>query len=127
MKIAWLGDVAEKDYAAALAYLTLKLDAPRAKAVVHALRKADVIEWRRANDILRACGLQPLPASDPGVARTRRRVRRGRKLSPVLMVSYSFGGDIADGYHRVSAAYWENPFVLVPARIARVPSPTGRG
>jgi hypothetical protein len=41
-------------------------------------------------------------------------------LSPVLVVSFDDGGDIADGYHRVSAAYQTDPYTPVPARIASV-------
>jgi hypothetical protein len=119
VKIRWLADVADHDYDAALDYLTLKLDRPRAETMVAALRALPGPEPRRANDILRACGLRPLPRVDPGVARHLRKDAR-KPLSPVLVVSFDDGGDIAVGYHRVSAAYQTDPYTLVPARIASV-------
>jgi hypothetical protein len=119
VKIRWLDDVAAHDYDAALDYLTLKLDRARAETMVAALRALPGPEPRRANDILRACGLPPLPRDDPGVARHLRKDAR-KPLSPVLVVSFDDGGDIADGYHRVSAAYQLDPYTPVPARIASV-------
>jgi hypothetical protein len=119
--VRWLGDVATHDFDAALAYLSLKLDEKQADAAVKHLRKADVTH-RRANDILRACGLTPLPLDDPGVRRDLLNAVSGKRLSPVLVVSTDDGGDIADGYHRVSLAYHLDPFGDVPLRIAAVPT-----
>ncbi len=117
--IEWLKDVADHDYEAAYSYLSLRLDAGRAKLAVKALKKAE-ITTRRANDILRACGYPPLPLADPGVHRDL--LKSGeQKLSPILLVSFAHGGDIADGYHRVSLAYNIDPFSDVPLRNAHVP------
>ena len=74
------------DFDAALAYLSLKLDEKQATAAVGRLRKAEVTH-RRANDILRACSLAPLPLDDPGVRRDLLKAVSGKKLSPVLVVS----------------------------------------
>jgi hypothetical protein len=117
VKTRWLDDVEVRDYEAALNYLTLKLDPERAVAVVAELRKTE-LEWYRANDVIRACQLAPLPPADPGVSRVLAKIKKGTPLSPVLVVSYHFGGDIADGYHRVSGAYYLDPFQLVPMRLA---------
>ena len=57
-RVKWLDDVADHDYAAAEAYLSLKLDAEVVKKAVKRLRKAAVTR-RRANDILRAAGWTP--------------------------------------------------------------------
>ena len=51
--IKWENDVAEHDYAAAHAYLSLKLTEAATYKVVARLRKAK-LTTRRANDILRA-------------------------------------------------------------------------
>lgn len=117
MKVRWLKDVEPHDFDAALAYLSLRFDERRAARMVKLLRDASVTT-RRANDILRACDRPALGVEDPGVARTLRRTRRGRRLSPILVVSFHTGADIADGYHRVSAAYHLDPFGDVPLRIA---------
>jgi len=117
--IEWLKDVVDHDFESAYNYLSLRLDEDRAKLAVQALKKAKVTA-RRANDILRACGYPPLPLSDPGVHKDL--LKSGEeKLSPVLVVSFAHGGEIADGYHRVSLAYNIDPFSYVPCRIAHVP------
>ena len=119
--VRWLDDVAAHDFDAASAYLSLKLDEKQAAVAVGRLRKAKVTR-RRANDILRACGLVALPLDDPGVRRDLFNAVSGKRLSPVLVVSKGDGGDIADGYHRVSLAYHLDPFGDVPLRIGAAPA-----
>ena len=117
VSLRWLEDVATHDFAAAEAYLSLRLDPAQVHDAVTDLRSANVTT-RRANDILRACSRDPLPLDDPGVMRDLIKVVSGEKLSPVLVVTLPHGADIADGYHRVSLAYHLNPFGDVPLRIA---------
>jgi hypothetical protein len=114
--IAWLDDVAEHDYDAAHNYLSLKFDEERASDIVRRMKKAKLTS-RRANDILRATGLPPLPLTDPGVRRDLLKLLNGEKLSPVLVCDQKAGADIADGYHRVSLAYNIDPFLSVPLRL----------
>jgi hypothetical protein len=115
--VPWLNDVAKHDFAAAEAYLSLRLDQSQVDEAIRDLRSTTVTT-RRANDILRACSRDPLPLDDPGVMRDLIKVVSGDKLSPVLVVTLPGGADIADGYHRVSLAYRLNPFGDVPLRIA---------
>ena len=119
--LQWLDDVAAHDFDAAFAYLSLKFDEKQAAAAVGRLRKAEVTR-RRANDILRACSLVALPLDDPGVRRDLLNAVSGKRLSPVLVVPTGDGGDIADGYHRVSLAYHLDPFGDVPLRIGAAPA-----
>ena len=119
--LKWLDDVAAHDFDAASAYLSLKLDEKQAVAAIGRLRKAEITR-RRANDILRACNLVALPLNDPGVRRDLLNAVSGKRFSPVLVVSTSDGGDIADGYHRVSVAYHLDPFGDVPLRIGAGPA-----
>lgn len=119
--LKWLDDVAAHDFDAAEAYLSLKFDEKQAAAAVGRLRKAEVTT-RRANDILRACGLVALPLDDPGVRRDLLNAVSGKRLSPVLVVSTGDGADIADGFHRVSLAYHLDPFGDVPLRIGAAPA-----
>jgi hypothetical protein len=109
----WCATVAEHDYDAAVDYLSLKRSPSDTQALRSQLRKSPV-ESRRANDILRACNLPALPMTDPGVMGALRKVLSGKELSPVLIA----GGDIADGYHRVSLAYALDPFDNVPCKLA---------
>jgi hypothetical protein len=117
--IRWEDDVAEHDYAAAHAYLSLKLTADATEQAVDRLRKAK-LTTRRANDILRASGLTPAPLDDPGVFKDLLKVIEGRRLSPVLVLGGAGGTDIADGFHRVSLVYRINPFGQVPLKLADV-------
>ncbi len=115
--IKWLDDVADHDYDAAEADLSLKLDVESATKVVKRLRTAPLMR-RRANDILRAAGLAPAPLDDPGVMKDLVKVIEGKRLSPVLVVSGKRGADIADGYHRVSLVYRLDPYGEIPLKLA---------
>jgi hypothetical protein len=89
----------------------LQFDEKQAAVAVGRLRKAEVTR-RRANDILRPCNLVALPLDDPGVRRDLLNAVSGKRLSPVLVVSTGDGGDIADGYHRVSLGYHLDSLVM---------------
>ena len=115
--IRWAADVADHDYAAAHAYLSLKLTPAATDEVVTRLRKAK-LRTRRANDILRASGLTPAPLDDPGVVSDLVKVIEGKALSPVLVVGGAEGTDIADGFHRVSLVYRIDPFGEIPLKLA---------
>jgi hypothetical protein len=110
--LQWKKDVAKHDYAAAASYLSIRFGESRAQQMSDKLRKLPVIT-RRANDILRATGRDPLPLSDPGVLKDLKKVLAGVKLSPVLVTE----GDIADGYHRVSLAYALDPYADIPLKL----------
>lgn len=116
-KIRWLDEVADHDYDAAEAYLSLKIDSEAAGKAVKRLRKASLIS-RRANDILRAAGLTAAPLDDPGVMKDLIKIIEGKELSPVLVISGDGVADIADGYHRVSLVYRLDPYGEVPLKLA---------
>lgn len=121
-EIEWDDDVTDKDLDHAKDYLELRFTTKLAEGYVSALREAPVV-MRRANDILRACRLDPRPMGDPGVLKALMKVAKGKKLSPVLMISFRQGGEIAGGYHRVSLAYDLDPFQKIPVRLAEQPIP----
>jgi hypothetical protein len=108
----WKKDVADHDYAAASNYLSIRFGQDHANEVAEKLRKLKVTS-RRANDILRATGREPLSLDDPGVINDLKKVLSGEKLSPVLVAE----GDIADGYHRVSLAYALDPYADIPLKM----------
>jgi hypothetical protein len=116
-KIKWLEDIADHNYDAAEAYLSLKLDTAAARKAIKRLRKAP-LTTRRANDILRAAGLTPAPLDDPGVMKYLIKVIEGRRLSPVLVLSGETEADIADGFHRVSLVYRIDPYGEIPLKLA---------
>jgi hypothetical protein len=114
--IKWASDVAEHDYAAAEAYLSLKLSEDAVTKAVNRLRKA-TLSTRRANDILRAAGLTAAALDDPGVMKDLIKTIEGERLSPVLVLSSKKGADIADGFHRVSLVYRLDPYADVPLKL----------
>jgi hypothetical protein len=113
--LRWKKDVAEHDYAAASSYLSIRFGETQAEQVAGELQKLPVI-MRRANDIMRATGRDPLPLSDPGVLKDLQKVLSGEKLSPILVAE----ADIADGYHRLSLAYALDPYATVPLKLGGV-------
>ena len=116
VQIKWAAEVADHDYAAAEAYLSLKLAEDAVAKAVERLRKAP-LTTRRANDILRAAGLTPAPLDDPGVMKDLIKAVEGKRLSPVLVLSGKKGADIADGFHRVSLVYRLDPYAVVPLKL----------
>jgi hypothetical protein len=114
----WKKDVAQHDYAAASSYLSIRFGEHHAQRIAAELKKLPIIS-RRANDILRAVGRDPLPLADPGVLKDLKKILAGEKLSPVLVAR----GDIADGYHRVSLAYALDPYADVPLKLGAAQEP----
>lgn len=116
----WMDRPEEHDYPAAYDYLSLLMSDKAAAALVARLRKAPLIR-RKAKDILRASALELLPRDNPHVARDLKKLRRGKPLSPVLLVR----GDtarglpliIADGYHRICASRHVDENAPIPCRM----------
>jgi hypothetical protein len=104
--IKWLEDAEEHNYPAAQSYLLLLYGKKQVKKSVAALRTAPVTQFK-AKDIFRASGLSLLGVSNYHVERDRRKIKRGRSLSPILLVRDPEHGKvvIADGYHRLCAIY----------------------
>jgi hypothetical protein len=117
VRIKWKAEVADHDYAAAQAYLSLKLGEEAVAKAVQRLQKAS-LTTRRANDILRAAGLAAAPLDDPGVMKDLINAIEGNELSPILVLSGKRGSDIADGFHRVSLVYRLDPFAEIPLKLA---------
>ena len=113
--LQWKKDVDQHDYAAASSYLSIRFGDGQAAKVAAELRKLPIIT-RRANDILRATGRDPLPLSDPGVLKDLKKVLAGEKLSPILVAE----ADVADGYHRLSLAYALDPYAEVPLKLGGI-------
>ena len=108
----WTPEPTDHDFPSAQAYLSLVMDERVAAATVSALRRGTPTT-HRVNDVLRASRLALLPPTENEVAKNLKKVRKGIKLSPVLLVRGDPTVDrpliIADGYHRVCAGYNLNP------------------
>ncbi len=116
VRIKWRQTVAEHDYAAAAAYLSLKLGDDADQKAVRRLRDAKLTS-RHANDTLRAARLAPAPPDDPGVTKDLIKAVEGEELSPVLVLNGKRGSGIADGFHRVSLVYRLDPYAVVPLKV----------
>jgi hypothetical protein len=112
----WKHDPEEHDFPAASDYLELLLEVEDVSRVVARLRGAETTV-KKAKDILRASELPLLPKENVHVSENIAKVRKGKKLSPVLLVR---GRPliIADGYHRVCAVYYLSEDLEVPCRLA---------
>jgi hypothetical protein len=120
----WKERPEKHDYPAALDYLTLVLDEATARKVVVGLRSAPTLR-RKAKDLLRASRLPLLPRDNPHVAGDLKKIKKGKPLSPVLLVRGDAGMDVpllvADGYHRICASWYRNENVPIACRIISLP------
>ncbi len=121
MAVTWLDKPEAHDYAAAESYLSLLLPEREAAARVRELREYGQEREYAAKDILRASGLALLPEDNKHVVRDLGKIRRGEKLSPILLIRGELGEHpliVADGYHRAVASYWTDENTPIPVVIA---------
>jgi hypothetical protein len=104
--VSWKKQPVEKDFAAATSFLSLIYPTARTQSLVRALRNARTVH-HIAKDLLRASNLPLLSPDEPHVAQDLKRIRKGKPLSPVLLVrgdmSKAVPLIVADGYHRICA------------------------
>jgi hypothetical protein len=117
----WKDEPDDHDYPAAADYLSLLLPEATAKELADRLRAAPLTH-RKAKDLLRASSLPALGADNVHVARDLERVKKGRPLSPVLLVRGRLKDGVsltvADGYHRICASHHLDEDADIPCRIA---------
>jgi hypothetical protein len=62
------------------------------------------------------------PRRTPTFASDLKKIKEGKKLSPILMVRGDLGRGIpamvADGYHRVCASYYADESIDIPLKLA---------
>ena len=116
----WKDQPEEHDYPAAADYLELLLPRSGVQRLVEALGRAETIH-KKAKDLNRASGLPVLPPDNPHVAQDLKKINKGEKLSPVLLVRGVLGQGIpltvADGYHRICASYHLDENADIPCRL----------
>lgn len=117
-KNIWLSEPEEHDYPAAKSYLSLIYDDQTASKYVKALKRAPVRECK-VKDIFRASNLPLLGISNSHVRKDQKKIVAGGKLSPLLLVRDKSNGKviIADGYHRMCAAYSFDEDTSIPCKI----------
>ncbi|MDT5276697.1 MAG: hypothetical protein QOG14_3312 [Mycobacterium sp.] len=118
--VLWGTEPDEQDYPAAEDYLALVATPAQVSEIVAALTAAPVV-FKKAKDLLRASRLPLLPADDAHVARDLKKIKKGKQLSPILLVRGNLTTDvalqIADGYHRVCASYHTDENDDIPVKI----------
>ena len=131
-QVIWKNAPDAHDYPAASNYLSLLVGDDRLRASMVAGLQAAPVAHYKAKDLLRASREPLLSTDNPHVASDLRKIRKGRALSPVLLVRgdllRGFPLQIADGYHRVCASFWVNENTDIPCRLidlAGTASPTG--
>lgn len=120
----WESKPANEDYAAAHNYLTLLFSEADVRKIVQRLRAAPTI-FREGKDLLRASQTHLLDKDDPHVADDLRKMKKGKKLSPVLLVRgdgrHGVTLTIADGQHRICASWHGNENAAVACCIVSLP------
>ena len=119
VEINWLNEPEEHDYPAALSYLSLIYDEQTAANFVEKLKNAPRAEFK-AKDIFRASSLSLLGVSNAHIEKDKKKIEKGRELSPLLLVRDASNGKVivADGYHRLCAVYSYNEDSIIPCKIA---------
>jgi hypothetical protein len=114
----WLPDVEEHDYPAARSYLNLVYPSSRVDKLVAKLKTTKLKEFK-AKDIFRASRLSLLGVSNSHVERDKKKILKGKPLSPLLLVRDAESGNlvIADGYHRLCAVYSFDEDAVIPCKI----------
>ena len=118
--VLWGDAPDEHDYPAAADYLALLAPAAQISAIVAALKQAPIVH-KKAKDLLRASSLALLPIDNPHVQLDLKKIKKGKPLSPILVVRGDLNTgvalQIADGYHRVCASYYTDENTDIPVRI----------
>ena len=118
--IQWLEVPEQHDYPAARSYLSLLLSPEEIEEVIALLLQAETTFFK-AKDILRAAKLKALGADNHHVARDLKKIKNSEALSPIILIRGSLSTGtrltIADGYHRVCAAYVYDEDVEVACQI----------
>ncbi len=121
----WQTEPEAHDFPAAATYLSLLADSDLAAKLVKLLQNAPTSTYE-AKDLLRASRLRLLDRDNAHVKGDLDKVKRGEKLSPILLVRGKFmkGRDlvIADGYHRICASYWIDENSPIPCRVVDAPN-----
>ena len=115
--VLWGEEPDEHDYPAAADYLALIAPAAQISAIVAALKQAPIVH-KKAKDLLRASCLALLPIDNPHVQVDLKKIKKGKALSPILVVRGDLNTgvalQIADGYHRVCASYYTDENTDIP-------------
>jgi hypothetical protein len=115
-KIKWFAQPEDHDYPAADSYLSLIYSPDKVELLVDELRHT-TISYFKAKDVFRASKESLLGVSNSHVKKNLKKVKKGKKLSPILLVRTGDELIIADGYHRICAIYSLDEDAVIPCKI----------
>lgn len=119
----WKKNPDQKDFRAALTYLSLIYAPSHTQRLVRALRSVHTVE-HAAKDLLRASALPLLARDESHVEEDLKRLNKGKSLSPVLLIEGDMSKGrpltIADGYHRVCAVFYYDEDAPIACRMTRL-------
>jgi hypothetical protein len=120
VKNLWLSSPTREDLTGAQNYLSLLHPQAASKRLAHRLSRAHVSR-AKAKDLLRASDLPLLPREEAHVKEDLKRLRKGKSLSPVLLVRGDMAQGvplvIADGYHRICAVCYFDEDAPIACRL----------
>jgi hypothetical protein len=115
-KIKWLDLPEDHDYPAASSYLNLIYPPEKVELLVEDLMTAP-LSYFKAKDVFRASKESLLGVSNSHVKKNLKKVKKGKKLSPILLVRTGDKLIIADGYHRMCCVYKIDEDAVIPCKI----------
>ncbi len=101
------------DIESAQNYLELLFPEPEAAEFAEKLKNAK-ITVKKAKDIMRASELDLLPMENPDVNDNIHKARKKQKMSPIILVRGHGKLIVADGFHRLCAAYYLGEEIEIP-------------
>lgn len=121
IKIKWFPQPEPHNYPAANSYLSLIYNHDHVQTLVEKLKKAKVVEYK-AKDVFRASQLSLLGVSNLHVKKNLKKMKNGRKMSPILLVKNPELSKVvvADGYHRMCAVYQLHEDALLRCKIVEL-------
>src|SRR4029077_2455343 len=118
LEINWKSKPEKEDYASAKEYLALLYDEKKAAKLVSRLKKGRTTTFA-SKDIFRASHLPLLDISNAQDKADHKKIVGNKKLAPPLLVRHDTTAQtiIADGYHRLCAAYSFDEDAPIPCKI----------
>ena len=106
LTVTWKDELIDDHIAAACDYLSLQFSEKKVDEAKHKFSDHHKdLQKSKAKDILRASGLELLPATDSEVAGHLEKIKEGKPLHPIALVTDKNNLYVADGFHRVCACY----------------------
>ena len=117
--ITWQDDANPDDYEAADHYLALVDNQKNIDKTLADLKAGTIVEYK-ATDLLRAAQLIVPKADDRPTREQIKKIKHGEPVSPVLLVRVPVLRKVivADGFHRICAAYRIDPDVVLHCKLA---------